>query len=60
MPRQKQLDLPGTYSIQLNNTCISISWVLDTGCGFHICADMQGIKESEEIEHGKLKLIMGN
>ena len=27
---------------------------------FHICSDLQGLKESEEVENGRLNLIMGN
>ena len=50
----------GIYTISANNSLSSRSWVLDTGCGFHICSDLQGLKESEEIEHGRINLIMGN
>ena len=34
--------------------------VLDTGCEFHICSDLQGLKRSRDVEHGKINLIMGN
>lgn len=30
----------GMYSIEINNTNISNSWILDTRCGFTICTDM--------------------
>ncbi|KAI3780225.1 hypothetical protein L2E82_10196 [Cichorium intybus] len=30
------------------------------GCDFHICSDLQGLKESRELEHGRLNLVMGN
>jgi hypothetical protein len=50
----------GMYMIQTNNSNTSISWVLDTGCGFHICSDVQGLRESEKLARGKLNLIMGN
>ncbi|KAI3768716.1 hypothetical protein L2E82_19546 [Cichorium intybus] len=49
----------GIYTISKNSPS-SNSWVLDTGCGFHICSDLQGLKESSEVEHGRLNLIMGN
>ncbi|KAI3499715.1 hypothetical protein L1887_35524 [Cichorium endivia] len=49
----------GTYTISRNSPS-SNSWVLDTGCGFHICSDLQGLRESREVEHGRLNLIMGN
>lgn len=50
----------GIYTIQSNNLSSLNSWVLDTGCGFHICCDLQGLKESEEVKHGRISLIMGN
>ena len=50
----------GIYTIQSNNLSSQHSWVLDTGCGFYICCDLQGLKESEEVEHGRISLIMGN
>ena len=50
----------GICTIQVNNTQLSHSWVLDIGCGFHICFDFQGLRESEDVEHGKLIMIMGN
>ncbi|KAI3768902.1 hypothetical protein L2E82_19739 [Cichorium intybus] len=51
--------LASIYTISKNSPSSS-SWVLDTGCGFHICSDLQGLKESREVEHGRLNLIMGN
>ncbi|GJV68920.1 putative RNA-directed DNA polymerase [Tanacetum coccineum] len=50
----------GMYMIELHNTTTSDSWVLDTGCGTHICAVLQGLKESRRLKHGELNLIMGN
>lgn len=50
----------GIYTIETNNTQISNSWGIDTGCGFHICFDIQGPRESERVEYGKLNLIVGN
>lgn len=44
----------GMYTIKINNTKISNFWILDMGHGFHICYDMQGLKESKEVAHGKL------
>ena len=48
------------YTILSNNSSHSNSWVLDTGCRFHICSDLQGLKRSRDVEHGKINLIMGN
>ena len=50
----------GIYTIESKNSSRSHSWVLDTGCGFHICSVLQGLKDSEEVEHGRINLIMGN
>ena len=50
----------GIYTILSKNSSHSHSWVLDTGCGFHICSELQGLKESEDVEHGRINLIMGN
>ncbi|CAH1452842.1 unnamed protein product [Lactuca virosa] len=30
------------------------------GCGIHICCDLQGLRRSEDVEHRKINLIMGN
>ena len=48
------------YIISLNKSSSSRSWVLDIGCGFHICSDLQGLRRSENVEHGRINLIMGN
>ncbi|GJV85075.1 hypothetical protein Tco_1524973 [Tanacetum coccineum] len=34
------------FMIELHNTTTSDSWVLDIGCGTHICTVLQGLKES--------------
>ncbi|GJS46688.1 hypothetical protein Tco_0596809 [Tanacetum coccineum] len=47
------------YMIELHNTITSDSWVLDTGCGTHICAILQGLKESRRLKHGELNLEIG-
>nr|GFA27175.1 retrotransposon protein, putative, Ty1-copia subclass [Tanacetum cinerariifolium] len=36
----------GMFMIELQNTTTSDSWVLDTGCGTHICTVLQGLKEN--------------
>ncbi|GJZ04567.1 retrotransposon protein, putative, ty1-copia subclass [Tanacetum coccineum] len=50
----------GMFMIELHNTTTSDSWVLDTGCGTHICTVLQGLKESRRLKHGELNLVMGN
>ena len=46
--------------IELNNASISNSWVLDTGCGTHICFNVQGLTRNRRLRPGELDLIMGN
>ncbi|GJV42316.1 retrotransposon protein, putative, ty1-copia subclass [Tanacetum coccineum] len=50
----------GMFMIELHNTTTSDSWVLDTGCGTHICTVLQGLKESRRLKHGELNLVIGN
>ncbi|KAJ9553804.1 hypothetical protein OSB04_017849 [Centaurea solstitialis] len=50
----------GMFMIELHNTTTSNSWILDTGCGNHICTVLQGLKESRGLKHGELNLVMGN
>ncbi|GJS24276.1 retrotransposon protein, putative, ty1-copia subclass [Tanacetum coccineum] len=50
----------GMFMIELHNTTISDSWVLDTGYGTHICTVLQGLKESRRLKHGELNLVIGN
>ncbi|KAJ0522562.1 putative RNA-directed DNA polymerase [Helianthus annuus] len=38
----------------------SKSWVFDTGCGFHICNDLQGLKRIRKLKQGDLELHVGN
>ena len=59
--KAKVIGTLGIFMIELHNTTSSSdSWVLDTGCGTHICSKLQGLKESRTLEHGELNLIMGN
>ncbi|KAJ9546656.1 hypothetical protein OSB04_019199 [Centaurea solstitialis] len=36
------------------------SWVLDTGCGTHICSSSQALKSEKLLKPGQLELKMGN
>ena len=38
----------------------SSSWVLDTGCGSHICLNVQGLKNRRMLEDGEVDLRVGN
>ncbi|VFQ64736.1 unnamed protein product [Cuscuta campestris] len=47
------------YVIEVNMP-ISSSWVLDTGCGSHICTTMQRLKWSRRLARGEIELRVGN
>ena len=36
------------------------TWVLDTGCGTHLCNNVQGLRNSRRLRHGEVDLRMGN
>ena len=38
----------------------SASWVLDTGCGSHICTNVHGLKRSRDLAKGEVYLRVGN
>ena len=38
----------------------SSSWVLDTGCGSHICVNVQGLIRSRALTKGEVDLRVGN
>ena len=42
------------------NFANSNSWVLDTGCGSHICANVQGLKKSRDLHKDEVDLRVGN
>ena len=49
----------GIYVIEVNLST-SVSWVLDTGCGSHICVNVQGLKKSRSLAKGEVDLRVGN
>ncbi|KAL1225710.1 Retrovirus-related Pol polyprotein from transposon RE1 [Cardamine amara subsp. amara] len=52
---------PGIYVIEVNVTSsVSTSWVLDTGCGAHICTNMQALSNKRKVEKGQVELRVGN
>ena len=49
----------GIFTIELY-TFPNNSWVYDTGCGTHICNNVQGLRRSRKLEQGALHLYVGN
>ncbi|WJX67634.1 hypothetical protein P8452_52084 [Trifolium repens] len=49
----------GIFVIEINLST-STSSVLDTGCGSHICTNVQDLKESRELARGEVDLRVGN
>ncbi|KAJ9547812.1 hypothetical protein OSB04_020355 [Centaurea solstitialis] len=61
MKKQKAIEAgtSGMFTIDLF-TYDSDSWVLDTGCGTHICTTFQGLRSEERLKPGQMELRMGN
>ena len=36
------------------------TWVLDTGCGTHLCNNVQGLRNSRRLRNGEVDLHLGN
>ena len=49
----------GIFVIEVNLSTSS-SWVLDTGCGSHICTNVQGLQRSRILAKGEIDLRVGN
>ncbi|KAK8539407.1 hypothetical protein V6N12_043033 [Hibiscus sabdariffa] len=49
----------GIYVIDVNMSTSS-SWVLDTGCGSHICTSVQGLHTRRNLAKGDVDLRVGN
>ena len=49
----------GIYVIEVNLST-SASWVLDTGCGSHICVNVQVLRNSRSLAKGEVDLRVGN
>ena len=47
------------YVIKVNLST-SASWVLDAGCGSHICVNVQGLRSSRSLAKGKVDLRVWN
>ena len=49
----------GIYVIEINMSNSS-SWVLDTGCGSHICTSVQGLHKRRNLAKDDVDLRVGN
>ncbi|VFQ89794.1 unnamed protein product [Cuscuta campestris] len=47
------------YAIKVNMSDFT-SWVMDTGCGSHICTSMQNLHEVRHLTEGEVQLKVGN
>ncbi|NEY13665.1 hypothetical protein DDE04_09195, partial [Bifidobacterium pseudocatenulatum] len=50
----------GIHVIEINVSTASTSWVLDTGCGAHICGNMQDLRNSRSLAKVEVDLRVGN
>ena len=49
----------GIFVIEINLS-ISTTWVLDTGCGSHICSNVQGLRNRRLLGKSEVDLRVGN
>ena len=48
------------YVVEVNTVSHDNLWVLDIGCGSHICNDMQGLRNNRKLAKGEFDLQIGN
>ncbi|KAL0420316.1 UNVERIFIED_CONTAM: Retrovirus-related Pol polyprotein from transposon TNT 1-94 [Sesamum latifolium] len=54
------LSNPGMFVVEVNMISNSASWVLDTGCGAHICNNLQVLERSRKLSKDKMVLRLGD
>ncbi|KAL0455902.1 UNVERIFIED_CONTAM: hypothetical protein Slati_0929400 [Sesamum latifolium] len=54
------LSHPGMFVVEINMISNSASWVLDTGCGAHICNDLQVLQRSRKLSKDEMILKLGD
>ena len=57
--KSSEVTTSGIYVIEVNLSTFA-SWVLDTGCGSHICVNVQGLRSSRSLAKGEVDLRVGN
>ncbi|KAL0291589.1 UNVERIFIED_CONTAM: Retrovirus-related Pol polyprotein from transposon TNT 1-94 [Sesamum calycinum] len=50
----------GMFVVEINMVTNSASWVLDTGCGAHICNDLQVLQRSRKLRKDEVILRLGD
>ncbi|KAL0445934.1 UNVERIFIED_CONTAM: hypothetical protein Slati_1721300 [Sesamum latifolium] len=54
------LSHPSMFVVEINMISNSASWVLDTGCGAHICNDLQVLQRSRKLSKDEMILRLGD
>ncbi|KAL0355705.1 UNVERIFIED_CONTAM: hypothetical protein Sradi_4017400 [Sesamum radiatum] len=54
------LSNPGMFVVEVNMISNSASWVLDTGCGAHICNDLQVLQRNRKLSKDEMILRLGD
>ncbi|KAL0463102.1 UNVERIFIED_CONTAM: hypothetical protein Slati_0197800 [Sesamum latifolium] len=54
------LSNPGLFVVEVNMISNAASWVLDTGCGAHICNNLQVLERSRKLGKDEMILRLGD
>ncbi|KAL0463158.1 UNVERIFIED_CONTAM: hypothetical protein Slati_0203400 [Sesamum latifolium] len=54
------LSNPGIFVVEVNMISNSAYWVLDTGCGAHICNNLQVLERSRKLSKDEMVLRLGD
>ncbi|KAL0319890.1 UNVERIFIED_CONTAM: hypothetical protein Sradi_5250500 [Sesamum radiatum] len=54
------LSNPSTFVVEVNIISNSASWVFDTGCGAHICNNLQVLERSRKLSKDEMVLRLGD
>ncbi|KAL0405223.1 UNVERIFIED_CONTAM: hypothetical protein Slati_3836200 [Sesamum latifolium] len=54
------LSNPSMFVVEVNMISNSASWVLDTGCGAHICNNLQVLERSRKLSKDEIVLRLGD
>ncbi|KAL0413379.1 UNVERIFIED_CONTAM: Retrovirus-related Pol polyprotein from transposon TNT 1-94 [Sesamum radiatum] len=54
------LSHPGMFVVEIKMISNSASWILDTGCGAHICNNLQVLQRSRKLSKDEMVLRLGD